>query len=846
MSKDLVIVESPAKARTISKIVGNKYSVLSSMGHIRDLPQKSLGVDLKNQFEPTYQINTARKTIIKELTDAIKNANEAFLATDPDREGEAIAWHLYEILKKKNPHMEFRRVTFHEITKQAVTAAFQNSGHINMDLVNAQQARRVVDRLVGYKVSPLLWKQLSKNAKSAGRVQSVALRLICERESEITSFVPKEYWNLMAEFAKPSTGEIFSAKLHTINNKKVEISNKDQAEQVYDDVQKGKYRIAEIKKTPKAKRPAPPFITSTLQQAASTNLRFSANQTMVLAQQLYEGIDVGSGPTGLITYMRTDSVNIAREAQTSARDFITAKFGAEFVPEKPNVYKSKKTAQEAHEAIRPTDIHFTPEKAKNHLDDRQFKLYKLIWNRFIASQMAPARYLQHVVDVGNDPETCDQNYTFRATSTKTTFHGYLKVYNLSDVESEEKEESKSKLPDLKPNDPCDLHKLEREQKFTEPPPRYSEGSLVRELENNGVGRPSTYATIIATIQRRKYVEKTKGKLIPTSLGNDVCKYLVENMPKLFEVDFTARMESELDTIEQGKLDWKAMLESFYTNFSKWLGSVKPDSKISMEDAHRLMSAFPDDFQWASPEKKGFRTYDDHKFFNSLKKQLEKGKALSERQWNALLIIAIKNEGQLTELPRVIDELNLSESVEKLRSSMIAKTTQQQESDGLALKLCRHLETVEKWEKSAGRGKRVYDDKKFYSSLSTQAANGRKLSEAQLKALKNLVKKYRDQIDDFESIKDDLEIPGEERPSNGESVEKIRKLICLTQDIKDWDTPNMKGNRKFDEKAFVESLAKQFKQKNGLTKRQLYSLKRVIKKHKDQIPNFETHAAELNI
>ena len=850
MSKGLVIVESPAKARTINKIVGNNFIVLSSMGHVRDLPEKSLGVDIKNEFEPTYQLNKGRKNIIKELTEAIKNSQEAYLATDPDREGEAISWHLYEILKKQNPQAEFQRVIFHEITKQAVTQSFKHPGKINMDLVNAQQARRVLDRLVGYKVSPLLWKQVHNNAKSAGRVQSVALRLICEREQEINSFVPKEYWNLKAIFAKSLTNETFPAKLHSMNRKKIEINDKDQAERIYEDVKKGLYHIAKITHTPKKRRPGPPFITSTLQQAASTNLRFSAKQTMVIAQQLYEGVDTGSGPTGLITYMRTDSVNIAREAQTAARDFIISAFGEKFLPDKPPVYKSKKTAQEAHEAIRPTDVLFTPAKAKKYLDDKQVKLYQLIWNRFIASQMAPSRYTQHSVDIENNPETCSDNYCFRATSSETTFYGYLKVYNLSDVESEKDDESQVKLPELKVDESCELRKLDSEQKFTEPPSRYSEGTLVRELENNGVGRPSTYASIISTIQGRKYVEKTKGRLIPTSLGNTVCNYLVQNMPKLFEVEFTARMENELDTIEQGKLDWKDMLDTFYANFSQWLEAVKPESNINAEDVLKLMSVFPGDFQWSTPEKKGIRTYDDEKFFNSLKKQLDKGKNLTERQWHALLIMSIRNEERLPNLHHVIDELKLRPLYDQLKSVLDRQSsadTGDAQDNELTLKLCSYLDNVQNWEKSVGRGKRVYDDKKFYSSLSTQARGGRMLSEAQLKALKNLILKYSDQIENFEGIRDELQINvSGSTPNNEKQSEEIRKLLALTQDIKEWSTPSQKGTRKFDEKAFVESLSNQFKQKGGLTNRQLYSLKKVLKNHKDQIPNYETHATELNI
>ena len=718
-----------------------------------------------------------------------------------------------------------------------------------MDLVNAQQARRVLDRLVGYKVSPLLWKQVHNNAKSAGRVQSVALRLIVERENEINSFVPKEYWNLKGEFAKASTNETFSAKLHAINGEKVDIDNQEEAERVYGDVQKGRFHVSKLNSTPKTKRPGPPFITSTLQQAASTNLRYSAKQTMVIAQQLYEGIDIGSGPTGLITYMRTDSVNVANEAQTNAREFIARSFGKEFIPTKPHRYKSKKTAQEAHEAIRPTDISVTPETAKKYLDDRQFKLYQLIWNRFLASQMAPARYILQVVEVSNDAETCTGDYRFRASSSEITFQGYLKVYNLRDVESEEKDDSQTRLPRLSMNEPCNLHKLDSEQKFTEPPPRYSEGTLVRELENNGVGRPSTYASIIGTIQTRKYIEKIKAKLIPTSLGNTVCDYLVKNMPKLFEVDFTARMENELDSIEQGKLEWKNMLQSFYTNFSQWLEAVKLEPSMKLEDVQKFTTIFPDDFQWAVPEKKGPRTYDDKKFFNSLKKQMEKGKNLTDKQWNALFILAVKNEAQLPNLTKIIGELGLSDHYDKLKSALEKKNnaaTAENADDSFTLRLCDHLDTVKTWEKSIGRGKRVYDDKKFYTSLSTQARSGRTLSEAQSKALRNLIKKYSDQIPNFDDIRQELEIQTPGKTNSQESNKEIDTLLSMVQEIKDWKVKSSNEKRKFDEQAFVESLARQFKQKGELSKRQLYSLKKVLRNHQDQISDFEKRMEELGV
>ncbi len=844
MSTDLVIVESPAKARTIGKILGKDYSVLSSMGHIRDLPQRKLGVDLENGFTPTYQQNKSRKNVIQALTKAIKQADSAYLATDPDREGEAIAWHLYELLRKHNADVDFRRVTFHEITKQAVLNAFTEPGELDMNRVDAQQARRILDRIVGYQVSPLLWKQVDSKAKSAGRVQSVALRLICEREREIEAFEPREYWNFDAEFTENKNQQKFVAKLSEVDGAKVDVGDTATAEAIHNDARQAAYTVTKIKDTPKIRRPGPPFITSTLQQAASTNLRLSAKQTMMVAQQLYEGIDTGNGPTGLITYMRTDSVTISEESRTAAYAFIREKFGADYIPEKPNRYKSKKSAQEAHEAIRPTDVGLTPKAASSFLDGRQLKLYRLIWNRFMASQMAPARTIQHSVELRDNNGGDGSRFKFRAGAVEIIFQGYLKVYDLKDVESPDDDDAGATLPPLSVGDACDLKDLKKTQKFTEPPPRFSEGSLVRELENNGVGRPSTYASIVATIQEREYVVKEKRQLAPTALGKTVCDYLVTNMPLLFEVKFTANMEDKLDEIEQGKLEWQKMMSMFYGDFTNWLESVQGSSVPDTDKIKTIMTVFPEDFPWPEPPKKKVRGYDDRRFYNSLKKQLDDGKRLSDKQWNALLTVIARFADQLPTLDAVAEETGFGTTIAEYRERLAARQRQATEADSVICSLCDALEGVKEWEKSVGKGKRVYDDKKFFTSLAQQARSGKVLSPAQARALKNLVRKYSEQIPNFSDIQCHVEAEDELPDENDESYREAQALLTLTQDITAWKEPTGKSARKFDEQAFVASLSKQFDQRKKLSGRQIYSLKKVIRNHKEQINDYDTRTADL--
>jgi DNA topoisomerase-1 len=566
MSKSLLIVESPAKASTLKKFLGDSFLVKASVGHVKDLPQKKLGVDIEKNFEPEYITIRGKGKILQELRAAAKKVDTVYLGPDPDREGEAIAWHIAnelngDELSKKNGRKIYR-VLFHEITKNAVRKAIENPIEIDENKVYAQQARRILDRLVGYKISPILWKKVRRGL-SAGRVQSVALRLICEREKEINSFVKEEYWSITANLK--STEDIpFEARLHRIGENKSEIKNESEAKFILSDLDGAAYKVTDVIKKEKKRNPVPPFITSTLQQEASRKLRFSAKKTMMIAQKLYEGLQIGdAGQVGLITYMRTDSFNLSTEALNEARNFITDRYGKDFLPDKPNFYKSKKTAQEAHEAIRPTSVLREPSAIKKFLEKDEANLYELIWNRFVACQMNPAILDSTSVDIEA------KKYLFRATGSVIRFPGFLKVYEETIEAAPESEQGEKEgiLPPLKTGEMVELIKIIPEQHFTQPPPRYTEANLIKELEDKGIGRPSTYAAIISTILQRDYVEIKERRLHPTLLGSLISDLLVENFPKILDVKFTANMEEELDQIEEGKKGWIDALNDFYKPFS---------------------------------------------------------------------------------------------------------------------------------------------------------------------------------------------------------------------------------------------------------------------------------------
>ena len=570
MADKLIIVESPAKANTIKKFLGGSTKVVASMGHIRDLPKSKLGVDIEHDFEPEYINIRGKGDLIKSLKKEAKKAKKIYLATDPDREGEAIAWHLATILNDDKEKIV--RVTFNEITKGAVKKAIKEPRNIDINLVDAQQARRVLDRIVGYKISPLLWKKVRRGL-SAGRVQSVAVKLIVDREEEIEKFIPEEYWNIFVDLEDEKSKKQFEAKFYGKDNKKQEIHNKEEADEVLENIKNAKYIVKEVKRGEKKRNAAPPFTTSTMQQEASRKLGFTLKKTMSVAQMLYEGIKIeDKGTVGLITYMRTDSTRISEEARKSAKEHIVSTYGEEFYENR--YYKTSKDSQDAHEAIRPTYADLEPDSIKTSLTNDQYKLYKLIYNRFMASQMASAIYNTMAVTIDAN------NYTFKANGQSLKFKGFMTLY----VEGEEKEEKKGMLPDLIENQDVRKIKINPKQSFTEPPPRYTEASLVKALEEKGIGRPSTYSPTITTILERHYIEKEQKQLVPTELGKVVNKLLIDNFTDIINVEFTAKIEDEFDEIAEGKEQWKKMIREFYGPFEKELEKVEKDLEhVELED-----------------------------------------------------------------------------------------------------------------------------------------------------------------------------------------------------------------------------------------------------------------------
>ncbi len=562
--KDLVIVESPAKAKTIEKYLGGNYTVVASMGHLRDLPKSTLGVDIEGGFVPKYIPVKGREDVIGDLKKKSKAAGTVYLATDPDREGEAISWHLKELLNLSDE--KAKRVTFNEITKRVVTESIANPREIDEDLVNAQQARRILDRIVGYKLSPLLWKKVRRGL-SAGRVQSVATRMVTDREDEITAFIPEEYWLLDAvlDCGTPDTG--FTARYYGKNGKKGELTNEAQVNEVVQAVEQNPFVIRTVKRGEKFRNPSPPFITSTLQQEASRRLGLTPRRTMSIAQQLYEGVEIeGMGTIGLITYMRTDSLRISDEAMAAVRELITHRYGPAYCPAQPRKFKTKGNAQDAHEAIRPTDVTLTPEVVRKSLTQEQYRLYRLIWGRFVACQMANAIYDSVTVDSES------AGYIFRANYSEQKFAGYTAVYE--EAKDEESDEIVRPLPNMTEGQQVYLEKTNREQRFTQPPVRYTEATLIRAMEEKGIGRPSTYAPTISTITAREYVVKEGKYLKPTILGTVITNLMKERFPDIVDMGFTASMESRLDEVEEGKCEWKQVLGEFYEGFSKELADAE--------------------------------------------------------------------------------------------------------------------------------------------------------------------------------------------------------------------------------------------------------------------------------
>ena len=574
MSK-LVIVESPAKAKTIKKYLGSDFDVVASMGHVRDLPENRLSVDVKKDFKPKYEVIKGKEKLVEELKEAADKSDEIFLATDPDREGEAISWHLAYLLGLDVE--DHNRVTFNEITKTAVTNGIEHPRAIDMDLVNAQQARRILDRLVGYKLSPFLSQKIRRGL-SGGRVQSVAVRIIVDRENEIRKFVPEEYWTLDAKFIPKGSRKAFPASFYGDVDGKIKISNKEQADKILAELEDAEYQVVKVKKGTRRKSPAPPFITSTLQQEASRKLGFQARRTMKVAQELYEGVEVADmGAVGLITYMRTDSLRISEDAVKEAADYILERWGKKYLPDTPRKFKVKANAQDGHEAIRPTMPNLSPDQVKDSLTSDQYKLYKLIWERFIACQMSNCLQSTTQADIQA------KNYIFKASGYTVTFDGYTVLYEEG---KDEEEEAKGALPVLENGMPLKCKELVGNQHFTQPPPRYTEASLIKALEENGIGRPSTYATTISTITAREYVTRENKTLKPTELGEVITKLMKEHFPKIVNIKFTAQVESELDEVEHGKEEWTQQLHTFYDEFSETLKKAKEAMdgvKIQLEE-----------------------------------------------------------------------------------------------------------------------------------------------------------------------------------------------------------------------------------------------------------------------
>lgn len=578
--KSLVIVESPAKSKTIKKILGDGFQIEASFGHVRNLPTKdpateNLGFDVNNNFEPKFEIIPGKQQVVRKLNDLAKKVDKIYLASDPDREGEAIAWHVRQILKV--PDEKIYRIVFNEITPKAVKYSVDNPRGIDMDMVKAQQTRQILDKLVGYKLSPVLWKEMGNRKLSAGRVQSVALRMICEREEEIEKFIPQEYWSIHANLDKD--GKIFEAELSKIKGKSVEktIKNQEEAQKIVDYLSNSstEYQVSKVNKKTIKRKPTAPFITSTMQRAASSKLGFGVSKTMQVAQKLYEGIEIDGNPVGLITYMRTDSVRVSDDAQNMAHDFILQNYGENYYPQEPNIYaKGKQNVQDAHEAIRPAYPERTPDSIKKYLDNDQYKLYKLIWEKFMSSQMAPAEIANKTIEIQSG------DYTLKAGTSKVMFDGFLTLYN--DDDEEDAKEADLKIPDLEKGDKVVCRKVEPKQHFTQPPPRYNEASLVKALEEYGIGRPSTYATIITVIQTRKYVEKKNKALFPTLLGRAVSKQLVNEFSDIMDYKFTAGMEAKLDEIADKKVEWLKVLNDFYTPFMDEVNAVmKTAQKVTI-------------------------------------------------------------------------------------------------------------------------------------------------------------------------------------------------------------------------------------------------------------------------
>jgi DNA topoisomerase-1 len=821
MGKKLVVVESPAKAKTINKILGKNFVVESSMGHIRDLPIRSLGVDVDAAFKPEYVLIKGRRKVVDKLKKVAKECDAIYLAPDPDREGEAIAWHLAAILGEANKDAELLRVQYNEITPAAVKRAFDSPTAIDQHRVDAQQARRVLDRIVGYMVSPMLWRRIRRGL-SAGRVQSVALRLLCEREKEVKAFEPEAYWVHGALARKIVTPmDPFRIKLVRVDGKKAEIKSEGDSQAILDDLKDRPLKVQGIATKQITKRPPPPYITSSLQQAGSSFHSFSPKRTMALAQSLYEGIDLGQGPEGLITYMRTDSVHLADDAVQGCRQFISNTFGNDFCPEQPNRYKSRSGAQEAHEAIRPTNVEHTPDSLRGKLDPAAHKLYSLIWSRFVACQMAPAKLQQRTVTIeAVKPSEESREFLFNGSTTDIVFPGYMKATGADRKKAED--DAQDRMPELSENEPLVCVEWLAERKETQPPPRYSETSLVGALERNGVGRPSTYAQTVSTLYDRQYAEREKRTMTPTDLGMRVSDLLTETLGDLFNVSFTASMEEKLDRVEKGEEDWTGMLAEFYDQFQKWIEKTKAPP-ADAEEVDKVLTLLTEITEWAPEVQRGKRKYSDERFVASVRKRQDEKGDVSTRQLEALVRIACKYDGHLAEVEKRLTEMGLKLLVEQVRQTRPAEG------------MLRKLEVAESLEPDESTTK-------FVASLRQQTDMGRALSDAQDKVLNSIILGGADQIPDSKSVLEELGMSLDDIPDDKESG----AILDAMKAVSEWNPPTKRGKRTYDDKAFIESLSAYYGRKKFLSERQRGALKRICGRYAEQIPNFEELAKTYDI
>ena len=828
MGKKLLIVESPAKAKTIAKYLGSDFVVKSSVGHIRDLPKENGAIKVVEkgpgawEFVPSYVVSEGKEKVVSELKAAVKASSEIYLASDPDREGEAIAWHLKEVLGPVAGDKPFRRVTYNEITKSAVLKAVAEPRDIDMPLVDAQQARRILDRLVGYKVSPLLWKNIScanNRSLSAGRVQSVALRLLVERQREIDGFKPETYFLMGVEARKPADEKSFVAKLAKLDGKKPEIRSRDAANNVLLDLADAGLTVADVKAQPKVRHALPPFTTSTLQQAASSVLGFSPGKTMKLAQALYE--------QGRITYMRTDSVNVSEQARAAAKEFIVSACGPEYYPEKPNFFKSKADAQGAHEAIRPTDVALTPKTAS--LEPAALKLYDLIWRRFVASQMADAKTTVKTILVKAVKPAIAHDYVFSASATVIDFEGFLKVMKLSlkkkgaDGEDDADSDEVAYLPNVSVGDKLEAVRWISDEKQTKGPVHYAEARLIKALEENGVGRPSTYAATIETLKTREYAKTEKKKLVPLERGILVCDWLVKKLDSLFNVGYTAQMESELDKVAEKGEPMNQMLSEFYARFLKEVGACAepPPDRSKFEFVFGLLDQVR---TWKPAKKVGKRIYDDKAFFESVKEQAAGGqRPLSGRQLEFLVKMAVQYADQIPQCESQLKEAGLGAG-----ASLVQK------ADPELVKFC--FETMDRI------GGML--ENPFLKSLYEQFEKGRGLSPKQFGILARAVGENAGALEDCEQVRAKLAefVPGGFAPKAEDP--SIPSLLKLFDDVTEWRPAAKKGKKVYDDHEFVRSLADQYSRRHSLSSRQIAALKRVATIYKSQIPDCENRIAAL--